>query len=167
MSIPLLLYRLDDDGEPTPMPGDDIVAWSAWWSKARAAGRLTVRRDEVDGLMLVSSVFIGTDMAAAHGSREPLLYETMAFGPPFDGWRVRSTSRAAAMFIHGAIIGLSLFALSVAFPGADEVERCRARLAGMLSEPARFTTGRPDTVQAVMHEALARYAQLVMEDGPS
>src|SRR5690606_31539414 len=69
-------YRLDAAGRPVPEP--DLLAWGRWMEGADR----TVARDEVNGI-LVSTVFLGLDHAFFGGP--PLLWETMAFGPPLDG----------------------------------------------------------------------------------
>lgn len=81
------------NGEPERC--NDLSAWGRFMSDDAAR---RVGRDEFDG-GYVSTVFLGLDHNfSARGA--PLLWETMIFGGPHDGWQDRYTSRADALAGH-------------------------------------------------------------------
>jgi hypothetical protein len=57
------------------------------------------QEDEVDDVM-VSTVFVGLDFGIAVHRSDPLLWETMIFGGPHDGWCARAATRSAALDQH-------------------------------------------------------------------
>ena len=80
------------DGEPQRC--EDLLAWGRWFTTADRG----VAKTAVDDAN-VSTVFLGLD----HGDRmggAPILWETMIFGGPQDGYQRRYTSRAAALKGH-------------------------------------------------------------------
>jgi len=85
----------------------DLLEWGAWFETAghdvpvRDGGR-RVGDDEVPPDARVSTVFLGTNMNVFGGA--PLLYETMIFGGPHDGWQRRYPTLAAAEAGHAAAV---------------------------------------------------------------
>lgn len=85
------------------VPCDHLFTWASWLEKADRI----VRKHEADGVR-VSTVFIGLDHSFGDGP--PLLFETMIFGGPRDGWMDRYSTwdeaeegheRAVAMLATG------------------------------------------------------------------
>jgi hypothetical protein len=91
-------YRLNPEGEPVPEP--DLLTWAKWFEKANRH----VAKDKV-GDASVSTVFLGLDHA--FGDRPPVLWETMIFGGPHDGYQERYTSRADAILGHAKAVALA------------------------------------------------------------
>lgn len=89
-------YTLDANGEPQPC--DDLIEWARWFETAER--HVAHDLDEGDGnrRVRVSTVFLGVD----HNFRDgpPLLWETMIFGGPHDGYQRRYSSRDAAYAGH-------------------------------------------------------------------
>lgn len=91
----ILLYVLDEAGEPLAMP--DTLAWAAWFeTHERTIAIDFATPDSFD--VYVSTVFLGIDHA--FGGGPPVLWETMIFGGPRDQDSWRYTSRAAALIGH-------------------------------------------------------------------
>lgn len=63
-----------------PIAFDDLLTWAESFEMLRRRGANIVAQDYV-GSVLVSTVFLGTDMA---WSGPPLLFETMTFGKDAD-----------------------------------------------------------------------------------
>lgn len=59
------------------------------WARAIEKDRV-VSKDELSGGVLVSTVFLGLDHS--FGSGPPILFETMIFGGPHDGYQERYSS---------------------------------------------------------------------------
>lgn len=55
------------------IPCEDLMEWAKWMSTADR----TVARTDIEGLVVVSTVFLGIDHQFGEG--EPLLFQTMAF----------------------------------------------------------------------------------------
>ena len=91
-------YTLDADGRPVPC--EDIMEWGRWMETGERVTALT----EFDGGK-VSTVFLGLDHSFDHG--EPVLWETMIFGGPHDGYQNRYTSREAAVRGHAVAVQLA------------------------------------------------------------
>lgn len=93
-----MYWILDDGGEPVSV-GDDVRAWSNWFSSGdkRQVGEDTV------GDIRVSTVFLGLDHNFS-GSGRPVLWETMVFGGELDGEQWRYDSLQAAMQGHGEML---------------------------------------------------------------
>ena len=66
------------DGNPVAEP--DLITWGKWMQ----TGDRIVKKDKV-GEARVSTVFLGLDHRFGKGP--PLLYETMIFGGPMDGYQ--------------------------------------------------------------------------------
>ena len=66
----------------TPIGTEDIGVWSA----ATDGERPRVAKDTI-GRVYISTVFLGIDHA--FGGGPPLLFETMVFRGPMDGWQWR------------------------------------------------------------------------------
>lgn len=67
----------------TPVPEPDLIKWATWFE---AADR-TVKKTELPGGILVSTVFLGTNHAFFGGV--PILFETMIFGGEQDEYQQR------------------------------------------------------------------------------
>lgn len=89
-----MLYILAEDD--TPVPCDDLLRWEEWMRKD---DRRTVAKTTIEGLGQISTVFLGIDHDwSFHGP--PVLWETMIFGGPHDGYQDRYTSKAEALAGH-------------------------------------------------------------------
>lgn len=75
-----------------PEPCHDLMTWA----KAMDADR-TVARTTANGVT-VSTIFLGLDHS--FGGPVPILYETMIFGGPHDGYQERHTTREKAHAGH-------------------------------------------------------------------
>lgn len=71
------------DGK-TPVPCNDLMEWA----KSMESANRIVAKDTV-GDVRVSTVFLGLDHS--FGGPSPLLFETMIFGGPHDGYQERYT----------------------------------------------------------------------------
>lgn len=90
-------YVLDDAGEPVQVP--DLMSWG------RLVGSNRNRHvgDDMIGEVRVSTVFLAIDHSFMGG--EPILWETMTFGPePWDERQWRYHTRAAALAGHAAVV---------------------------------------------------------------
>ena len=95
----MLQYILNANGEPEPC--DDLLTWGRWMENVAAR---RVDRTEFDG-GYVSTVFLGLDHAFTHGA--PVLWETMIFGGPHDGYQDRYTSLKAARAGHAKAVAIA------------------------------------------------------------
>lgn len=69
-------YILDSDGK-TPVPEEDLLTWAMWLQNAP---NRSVKRTELPGNILVSTIFLGLDFLFPFFHQQPLLFETMIFG---------------------------------------------------------------------------------------
>lgn len=84
-------FILDDNGNPVPEP--NLTKWSSWMqSCSRQIGLNYI------GVSMVSTVFLGLDHNFAGGA--PILFETMIFGGPNDGFQERYFTRQEAIDGH-------------------------------------------------------------------
>jgi len=97
----MLTYILDDQQQPVVC--DDLSAWGRWMQRAERH----VARTEFDG-GYVSTVFLGMDHSFTGGP--PVLWETMIFGGPHDGWQDRYTSLDAAKAGHAHAVKVAVIA---------------------------------------------------------
>jgi len=90
-------YILNDAGEAEAC--DDLITWALWMEHGNR--RVCQDMDEGEGAakISVSTVFLGLDMRHV-GQGEPILWETMVFGGPYDHEMRRYTSRDAAIAGH-------------------------------------------------------------------
>lgn len=93
-------YILNESGAPEPC--EDLMMWGRWME----AGNRIVQQDSVGGAR-VSTVFLGLDHSYNRGRGEPVLWETMIFGGPHDGYQERYTSRDDALAGHAAALQLA------------------------------------------------------------
>lgn len=68
------------------------------WSMFMDSPARILSQDRLDGI-LVSTVFLGIDHSFEYGS-DPVLFETMIFGGPHDGYQERYTSYDEAIRGH-------------------------------------------------------------------
>ena len=103
MSDKMLMYILNDQGEPEPIQITDPRVGDRWKRiDAGEADPWRVARDTVDQ-WTVSTVFLSVDHR--FGSGPPVLWETMVFGPePWTDWQDRYTSRADAEAGHKQVV---------------------------------------------------------------
>lgn len=90
-----LHYMLDDDGNVVQTTS--LEEWGRWFEKADR--RILV--DEVRQSQ-ISTVFLSVDHSFDEGE-EPVLWETMIFGGPFDEFQWRYYSREDAIAGHERI----------------------------------------------------------------
>ena len=88
-------YILDEHGSPVPEP--DLMKWAQWFE---TANRHLAR--DVIGDVTVSTVFLGINHRFGEG--EPLLFETMVFGGPFDQEQRRYSRRIDAFAGHADLV---------------------------------------------------------------
>ena len=93
-------YILDADNKPVVC--DDVVEWGKWFEGADDQRGVAVT--DFDGGK-VSTVFLGMDHNFTHG--EPVLWETMIFGGPHDGYCERYTSLAKAEAGHQRAVAVA------------------------------------------------------------
>lgn len=97
-------YILNAAGNPVPC--DDFLVWGRWFE--RFANR-RVAYTEVFVRMCrrsVSTVFLSLNPGRIDDP--PMLYETMIFGGPYDGWQVRVATRGEALVVHADAKKLAL-----------------------------------------------------------
>ncbi len=94
-------YILDDEGEPVAV---DVLAWADWMAGPEHADRIVLQAQPTRTTR-VSTVFMGLDHDWS-GRGLPVLWETMIFGGPFDGYQRRYTSRLDALRGHAAALAL-------------------------------------------------------------
>lgn len=87
-------YRLEGK---TPVKCGSVTEWAEWYEKANR-----VVRQEMVGIVKVSTVFLGLDHSFGEGA--PVLFETMIFGGKHDGHQERyydweSAERGHAMAV--------------------------------------------------------------------
>ena len=93
-----LKWILDANG--LAVPCDDLGQWGRWFGNEREKWHLV---DEVEGIR-ISTVFLGIDHSFGKG--EPVLWETMAFGPDIEEqWRMGITYWEARDFHRGLVAG--------------------------------------------------------------
>lgn len=92
-------YVLDAKGNP--VVETDLLTWAAWADTANRA----VAKTQVSEEVMVSTVFLGTDHQLGEGPA--LLYETMIFGGPEDGFQAKYSTREAALKGHEEAVRLA------------------------------------------------------------
>jgi hypothetical protein len=89
------------DGQ-TPVPCEDLFTWGEWFENdAHRRVGLTITANG----SRVSTVFLGLDHA--FGSGPPVLFETMIFGGPHDGYQARYTTWDEAEAGHARAVTLA------------------------------------------------------------
>lgn len=83
-------YRLEGHN-PVPCTNRE---WSHWFETTPRH----VDKTELEGDVRVSTVFLGLDHSFGDG--EPLLFETMIFGGPHDGYQERCSTWDQAVEMH-------------------------------------------------------------------
>jgi hypothetical protein len=92
------MYVLDGQGEPVPCY--DVLEWGRWFQENGDARQVAV--DQLDGDVLVSTVFLGMDHAWNGGP--PVLWELMVFRGGSSGHQERFASRADAADAHAKMV---------------------------------------------------------------
>ena len=95
-------YTLDKNNKPI-LQANPMDAWR--WRESHPE-RIGVARTELPDGVLVSTVFLCLDHSYDGG--EPVLWETMIFGGPHDGFQDRYTSYEAALEGHAQMVELAL-----------------------------------------------------------
>lgn len=88
-------YILDENGEPVPEP--DLMTWARWYGTHERH----IGSDQI-GRIRVSTVFLALNHAYFGGP--PVLWETMIFGGPHDGYQERYKSRTDAEAGHARAV---------------------------------------------------------------
>lgn len=96
-----LYWKLAENGEPIPVPDDDVIEWARWLQNNRRVAEDFVFGE--DG-SYVSTVFLGVNHNFGDGP--PVLWETMVFGGPHHEEMARYTSREAALIGHQTMLDL-------------------------------------------------------------
>jgi len=99
-------YILNRWGRPKVC--DDVLQWAAWFeSHDRSIARTDIKvTRNGKGDIYVSTVFMGIDHNFARRG-DPVLFETMIFGGPHDGYQDRYTTRGAALKGHEKAIAVA------------------------------------------------------------
>jgi hypothetical protein len=79
----------------TPVEATSLLEWAEWTEKNREARRVAI--DMIDNVK-VSTVFLGLDHNWGDGP--PILFETMIFGGPSDGFQDRCSTWEEAEAMH-------------------------------------------------------------------
>ena len=95
-------YILDADRNPVKC--DNILEWGRWFE---SSDRRTVAMTDFDG-GYVSTVFLGMDHNF-QSTGKPILWETMIFGGPHDGYQERYTSHEDAVRGHEEAMRLATY----------------------------------------------------------
>lgn len=101
-----MTFVLNTKGEPVPEPNIDV--WAAWMVLSDQIGRRTVAQTSIrtfgGEVVTVHTVFLGMD----HGFHrpQPLLWETVTFGPGQIICRRCSGSREQAEAMHSEIVNV-------------------------------------------------------------
>lgn len=99
--MPLGTYILDKNGQPVPEP--NFNRWCRWFAKPE---NRVIWRDGLRNGVLVSTVFLGIDHNFSPSGRgPPVLWETIIFGGPLDGYQQRYRSSGAAFKGHKEALG--------------------------------------------------------------
>lgn len=87
-------WKLDENGEP--IPAGDLMDWARWFEDSM--NQRIVQQDYL-GDIKVSTVFLSIDHS--FGGDNPVLWESMIFGGPHDGYQKRCGGpRSAALELH-------------------------------------------------------------------
>ena len=89
------------DGEPVMEP--DLMRWAQWFEES--GDERIIEQTEL-GEVRVSTVFLGLDHRFGEGLN-PILWETMIFGGPHDGYQERFASREDAVLGHKIAVDLA------------------------------------------------------------
>ena len=99
-------YILDKDGNPVTC--EDAIEWAQWFERPESR---RVALDHPAPSIRVSTVFLGLDHSFAEGTA-PILWETMIFGGPHDGFQRRYSSKEEALEGHKKAVALATNPLS-------------------------------------------------------
>jgi len=97
-------YTLDAAGQPIPC--DDVLVWARWFGGRHNRQLRSTYVGEGPAKVHVSTVFLGLD----HNFDDkgpPVLWETMIFGGPHDGYQDRYSSREDALAGHDKALALA------------------------------------------------------------
>lgn len=84
-----------------PQVCEDLHTWALWFEQANY--ERIVAQNEI-GDVSVSTVFLGLDHS--FGGATPLLFETMIFNGPHDGYQERYATKAEALEGHAKALAL-------------------------------------------------------------
>lgn len=87
------LFMLDEHGQPVGV--EDVLVWARWFESHDRH----VAETWINGAIRVSTVYVGVDHSYGLGG-PPILWETMIFGGPHDGYQNRYASADAARAGH-------------------------------------------------------------------
>ena len=86
------------DREGKPIDADE---WTRRFAQTESLEYRVVQLDEFDDVR-VSTVWLGIDHS--HGEGPPLIFETMIFGGPHDGYQARYSTEAEARAGHAVAV---------------------------------------------------------------
>lgn len=100
------MYILDRWGRPQACP--NVLQWASWFeSHDRAVDYTDIKvARKRENNVYVSTVFLGIDHNFAR-SGDPVLFETMIFGGPNDGYQDRYTTRRDALKGHKKAVAVA------------------------------------------------------------
>lgn len=81
-----------------PVPCEDTLEWAEWFQK----NKRTLKKTKIAS-SLISTVFLGIDHDFT-GLGPPVLFETMIFGGPEDGYQTRYRNYFEAMIGHNEAV---------------------------------------------------------------
>lgn len=86
-----------------PVPEPDLHKWGTW---LEGFNRKVARTELLDG-SVVSTVFLGLDHNFEPGHRRKILFETMIFGGPQDGYQERCSTWIQAEKMHRRVVKMA------------------------------------------------------------
>lgn len=92
-------YILNEFGNPVKC--HDLITWGKWYQRADR----NIAADEFEGVR-ISTVFLAVDYRWNDGP--PLLYETMIFNGPRDGYQERYSTKQEALEGHRRAVILAM-----------------------------------------------------------
>ena len=142
-------YRIDryNLNGHDPIPCDDLDTWTNWMEGPDRLVRDSHLIDPGRNRVRVCTAFLGVDVNFGDG--EPILFETVIFGGPFDWNLYRYCTWEEAEHGHAAI-----------------VERCRVRDAGLKDQPLVFKAAELAqlTVKKASHRAITSLVERSFND---
>lgn len=97
-------WILDENHKPITV--SSIMEWGMWFEAERGKNRI-VKQTELEGDILVSTVFLGIDHGFNFGDEDdnvPILFETMIFGGELNDFQERYPTWEGAVIGHDAAV---------------------------------------------------------------
>lgn len=110
----MFLYTLDGHN---PVPIEDTLEWARWFERSIDERRVSYT---TIGDVRISTTFLGVDHGTNDGA--PILFETMIFGGPNDGFQRRYSTWDEAFMGHRRIVRNMYAGRDVQEDDDDDVE---------------------------------------------